>query len=52
MRRLSLLPALLLLLATPLGAQQARLLVSGDWLQENLSQPDLVVLQASGDGSA
>ncbi len=51
MRRLSLLPALLLLLATPLGAQQARLLVSGDWLQENLSQPDLVVLHASGDGS-
>jgi thiosulfate/3-mercaptopyruvate sulfurtransferase len=31
--------------------QQARLLVSGDWLQENLSQPNLVVLHASRDGS-
>ena len=51
MRRLPLLPALILLFAAPLGGQQARLLVSGDWLQENLTQPDLVVLHASGDGS-
>lgn len=51
MRRLYLILPLFLLLATPLWGQQARLLVSGDWLQENLSQPDLVVLHASRDGS-
>ena len=37
--------------APPLYAQQARLLVSGDWLEENLSRADLVILHASSDGS-
>jgi thiosulfate/3-mercaptopyruvate sulfurtransferase len=47
----SLFLALCALLTSPLHAQQARLLVSGDWLEENLSRQDLVVLQASDDGS-
>mgnify|MGYP001826343667 FL=1 len=51
MRSLSLLLGVLPLLATPVMGQQARLLVSGGWLEENLSQPDLVVLHASRDGS-
>lgn len=38
-------------LTLPVHAQQARLLVSGEWLQENLQRPDLVILHASGDGS-
>ncbi len=49
--RISSLPGLLALLAMPLHAQQARLLVSGEWLEENLNLPDLVVLHASADGS-
>jgi len=51
MRRTSLLLALCALLAPPIHAQQARLLVSTDWLEENLQRSDLVILQASNDGS-
>ncbi|MGD2124371.1 MAG: rhodanese-like domain-containing protein, partial [Gemmatimonadota bacterium] len=49
-KRIPLLLASLSVLAMPLQAQQARLLVSGDWLEENLSRSDLVVLHASTDG--
>ena len=51
MPRISLLFALCALITTPVQAQQARLLVSTGWLEDNLSRPDLVVLQASSDGS-
>lgn len=51
MLRISLLLALFSLLAPQVHAQQARLLVSTDWLEDNLSRSDLVVLQASRDGS-
>jgi len=43
--------ALCVLLGSPAQAQQARLLVSTDWLEANLNQPDLVILHASSDGS-
>jgi len=51
MRRIGLLLALCALLPSPVQAQQARLLVSGDWLEENLTRPGLVLLHASRDGS-
>jgi len=50
MSRIGLLIALCALLAPPVRAQQARLLVSGDWLEENLYRSDLVILHASDDG--
>ena len=50
MLRITLPLALSVLLSGPLQAQQARLLVSGEWLEENLQRPDLVVLHASTDG--
>lgn len=49
MLRLNLLIALHVC-ATPLLGQQARLLVSPDWLEEHLETPGLVVLHASWDG--
>lgn len=51
MSRIGLVLTLLALLTAPAQAQQARLLVSGDWVEENLQRSDLVVLHASGDGS-
>jgi thiosulfate/3-mercaptopyruvate sulfurtransferase len=51
MSRFSFLLALLGFLAYPASAQQARLLVSTDWLEDNLNRSDLVVLHASSDGS-
>ena len=51
MRPTSLLLLLCALLAPPVHAQQARLLVSTDWLEDNLHRSDLVILQASNDGS-
>lgn len=51
MRRFSLPLALSAALVVPLQAQQARVLVSTEWLQENLDRPDVVVLHASSDGS-
>lgn len=51
MLRTMLLLAFSALLVSPVSAQQARLLVSSDWLEENLHRPDLVVLHASSDGS-
>ncbi len=51
MLRLGPLIALCTVLASPAQAQQARLLVSADWLENNLSRQDLVILHASSDGS-
>lgn len=51
MRCIGLLITLAALLPPQAQAQQARLLVSGEWLENNLGKPDLVVLQASTDGS-
>ena len=51
MPRSTLLLAFAALLAAPLQGQQARLLVSTDWLEDNLQRSDLVVLHASRDGS-
>jgi thiosulfate/3-mercaptopyruvate sulfurtransferase len=51
MSRIGLLIALCALLAPPVQAQQARLLVSTDWLQDNLDRPDLVILHATNDRS-
>lgn len=50
MRRIGLSLVLLVLSPGLLWAQQARFLVSADWLEENLSRPDLVLLHASYDG--
>jgi thiosulfate/3-mercaptopyruvate sulfurtransferase len=50
MLRFALLPTFCALLVSPLHAQQARLLVSGDWLEGNLGRADVVVLHASTDG--
>ncbi len=51
MFRTTLLLAFLALMVSPVSAQQARLLVSSDWLEENLHRSDLVVLHASSNGS-
>jgi len=51
MRSTSLALILLALLAPAVSGQQARLLVSTQWLEENLQRPDLVVLHASYDGA-
>jgi len=51
MPRISLLFTLCALVTAPIQAQQARLLVSTGWLEDNLNRPDLVVLHASNDGS-
>ncbi len=51
MPRITLLFALCALITAPVQAQQARLLVSTDWLEDNLNRADLVVLHASNDGS-
>ena len=51
MLRIGLLITLCALLPSPAHTQEARLLVSGDWLEENLARPDLVILHASGDGT-
>lgn len=51
MFRTTLLLAFSALLAFPASAQQARLLVSSDWLEENLHRSDLVVLHASNNGA-
>jgi len=51
MLRLSSILAILALLPFPASGQQVRLLVSADWLEDNLARTDLVVLHASRDGS-
>lgn len=51
MPRFMLLLIVTALLPASLSAQQARLLVTPDWLEDNLHRSDLVVLHASRDGT-
>jgi len=51
MSRMTLLLIVAALLPYPANAQQARLLVSTQWVEDNLHRSDLVVLHASRDGA-